>query len=75
MGVDIRLKTGLIIQRGNAYLVGRIVGSTEYRWSDSPWDAWITRNRHDAERIAKKVGGDLMLFNPVAGQVRGLANG
>ena len=73
--MDIRLKTGLIVRRGGVFLVGRIIGSTEYRWSDSPWDAWRTRNKDDAERIAKRVGGDLMLFNPVAGQVRGLANG
>ena len=64
---DIRLKTGLIIKRGPEFLVGRIMGTSELKWSDSPWDAWRTRDREAAERV---TGGDLWLFNPVAGQIR-----
>ena len=72
--MNIRTKTGIIIQRDNMYLVGVIFGSTELRWSTSPWDAWITRNKDDASRVARMVGGVRMLFNPVAGQLRGLCN-
>lgn len=68
--MNIRRNTCLIIRRGQEYLVGRILYSTEYRWSSSPWDAWRTRNREDAEAEAQQVGGDLWLFNPVAGQLR-----
>ena len=67
---DIRKQTGIIIQRDGMYLVGTICYSTELRWSRSPCDAWITRDRADAARVAGKVGGVRMLFNPVAGQIR-----
>ena len=68
--MNIRRHTCLIIKRGNEYLVGRILFSTEYRWSLSPWDAWTTRDWEDAETEAKQTGGDIWLFNPVAGQLR-----
>lgn len=67
---DIRRKTRLIIRRGNEYLVGRVVYSTELRWSTSPYDAWMTRNMEAARRVAEKVGGEIWMFNPPAGQKR-----
>ena len=70
MTCDIRRKTGLIVRRGNEFLVGTILYSTDLRWSLSPWDAWITRDRDSAQRIAEIVDGELMLFNPVVGQIR-----
>lgn len=68
--MDIREKTGLIIRKDGKYLVGKIVFSDELRWSLSPWDAWWTRIRANARSIAEKTGGEIMLFNPVAGQLR-----
>ena len=68
--MDIRRMTGLIVQRGEDFLVGTILYSTDLRWSRSPWDAWITRDRDKARRVAHVVGGDLVLFNPVSGQRR-----
>ena len=65
-----REKTVLIIQREGEYLVGRICFSNDLRWSRSPYDAWSTRRKEDAERVAGMVGGKLMLFNPVAKQIR-----
>ena len=50
--------------------MGTILYSTDLRWSRSPWDAWRTRDREKAEKIAKVTGGDMMLFNPIAGQLR-----
>jgi hypothetical protein len=73
--MNIRRHTCLIIRRGPEFLVGRILYSTEYRWSRSPWDAWQTRNREEAEAEARKEGGDLWLFNPVAGQLREVQHG
>ena len=67
--MDIRRKTGLIIRRGSEYLVGRIVFSDDLRWSTSPWDAWRTRIQANARSIAEKTGGEIMLFNPVSGQI------
>ena len=66
----IRQATVLIVRRGAEYLVGRIPYSTEFRWSRSPWDAWGTRDRGSAQKVARMLGGDLWLFNPVVGQLR-----
>ena len=65
---EIRKKTVLIISRGCEYLVGTILFSTDLRWSRSPYDAWFTRDREKAQKVARKVGGDVILFNPCAGQ-------
>lgn len=68
--MDIRERTRLIIRRGQDFLVGRILYSTEYRWSSSAWDAWGTRKWERAEEMAQRTGGDIWLFNPVAAQLR-----
>lgn len=68
--MDVREKTVLIIKRGDEYLVGTICFSTELRWSISKYDAWTTRRREDAERVASAVGGTVMLFNPIVNQIR-----
>lgn len=67
---EIRKQTCLIIRKNHEYLVGRIMYSTELRWSNSPYDAWKTRDREKAEKYALKTGGIVMLFNPVARQMR-----
>ena len=67
---NIRKYTCLIIRRNGEYLVGKIVYSTDLRWSRSPYDAWKTRNREKAEKIARATGGIVMLFNPVVNQLR-----
>ena len=71
--MNIRLLTALIIRKWPEYLVGTIVYSTDLRWSISPWDAWRTRNRNDAERVARATGGEVWLFNPIAGQLKEVA--
>ena len=68
--MDIREKTRLIVRRNGEYLVGRILGSRDMRWSQSPYDAWWTRDMAKAEDYARRTGGIVMLFNPVAGQLR-----
>lgn len=68
--MDIRQATVLIVSKGNEFLVGTICFSTDLRWSISPWDAWTTRIRQQAEAVAKIVGGTVMLFNPIAKQLR-----
>ena len=67
---DIRTKTCIIIRKNSEFLVGYIVYSDELRWSVSPYDAWKTRERETASTVARRVGGDLWLFNPVVGQLR-----
>lgn len=68
--MDIRGETALIIRKDGEFLVGKIIFSNELRWSRSPWDAWRTRIRANARSIAEKTGGEIMLFNPVTGQLR-----
>ena len=60
----------MIIRKDGMYLVGRILYSEDLRWSDSPWDAWSTRIRAEARSIQEKVGGEIVLWNPVAGQLK-----
>lgn len=67
---DIRKKTCLIIRKNGEYFVGTILYSTDLRWSWSPHDAWRTRDREKAEEYARKLGGIVMLFNPVVNQMR-----
>lgn len=68
--MDIRQETVIIIKRGPEYLVGRIMGGSDLKWSTCPWDAWRTKDQEDAEDVARATGGDLWLFNPIAGQTR-----
>ena len=70
--MDIRRKTCIIIRKDGEYLVGTILYSTDLRWSTSPYDAWRTRRREDARRVARAVGGVMVLFNPIIGQRRRL---
>ena len=66
--MDIRKETCIIIEKDGEYLVGTILYSEELRWSGSPYDAWRTRRKEDAARVAGKVGGVMVLFNPVVNQ-------
>lgn len=68
--MDIRRKTCIIIRKDGEFLVGTILFSTDLRWSTSPYDAWMTRKREDAERVAGAVGGEMVLFNPIVKQMR-----
>jgi hypothetical protein len=73
--IDIRLETGLIIRKGSEFLVGRCVATGNLKWSDSPWDAWRTRIRADARTVAERIDGEILLFNPIAGQMKEFRNG
>lgn len=66
--MDIRWETCIIIRKHGEFLVGRIVFSDELRWSRSHYDAWRTRNRDEAAEVARKVGGVMVLFNPIVNQ-------
>jgi len=40
------------------------------RWSISPWDAYWTRNRRVAKKIAARVDGVVMEFNRITGDMK-----
>ena len=67
--MDIRRQTALIIRKDGKYLVGRDAWGALI-WNSSPWAAWKTRIRAEALGVAEKTGGVIMLWNPVAGQMR-----
>ena len=62
---DIRRKTCIIIRKNREYLVGYKLYSRELCWSVYHYDAWKTRDREKARAIARKVGGVMVLFNPI----------
>lgn len=59
----------MIIRKNGEYLQGRSRMNGSLVWSNSPWDAWWTRNAQDARNVARETGGTAMLFNPVIGKV------
>lgn len=68
--MDIRRETCIIIRKNGAYLVGTILYSTDLRWSGSHYDAWRTRDMEEARKVARAVGGVMVLFNPIVNQRR-----
>ena len=68
MKQDIRLQTCLIIESQGQYLVG--FNGFALRWSESYSDAWRTRDIDAARMVVDRFGGSIMLFNPVARQLR-----
>ena len=72
--MDIRKETCIIIRKDGEYMVGTIQYSTDLRWSWSPYDAWKTRRKEDAQRVAGKVGGEMVLFNPIVKQMKVMGN-
>ena len=72
MTEDLRKATRLIIKKDGEYMVGRILYSRDLRWSTSPNDAWWTRDREQAEFVARQLGATVVLYNPVVNQIREL---
>ena len=70
VSMDIRRETSLIVRKDGEYLVGKVLYSEELRWSKSPYDAWKTRIRASAKSIRDKTGGEILLWNPIVGQIR-----
>ena len=73
--MDIRKQTAIIIRREGKYLAGRNLVTGDLIWRESYSDAWRTRQKALAEMVASKVGGELMLFNPIVCQVRRFSDG
>ena len=65
---EIRRQTALIIRKNGEYLVGRQIFDGPLRWSIDKYDAYRTRDREKARRIARATGGIVMLFNPIIGK-------
>lgn len=66
--MDIRLLTRCVVKKDGKFLQCVSIFRGEILWSDSPWDAWQTRQKDDAYKVAWKVGGSVHLFNPGVGK-------
>ena len=67
---ELRRKTCIIIRKNGEFLVGNVMGTRELRWSIYAFEAWRTRDREQARRVARITGGILVLFNPVTGKTK-----
>ena len=61
----IRRKTCIIISKNGRFLKGRSQLTGEVEWSWSAYEAWRTRDRAEAEDVARITGGIMVLFNPI----------
>ena len=68
--MDIREQTCIIIRKNNLYLQGKECFTNKPKWTQYRHQAWKTRNKKTAAEIARKVGGVMVLFNPVANQTK-----
>jgi len=68
--MDIREQTCIIIRKNNLYLQGKECFTNKPKWTQYRHQAWRTRKKEQAEGIAKAVGGVMVLFNPVADQMK-----
>lgn len=64
----LRRQTCLIIENQGKYLIG--FNGFALRWTESYSDAWRTRDIEEAKKVVRRFGGTIMLFNPVARQLR-----
>ena len=70
IGVDIREQTYLIIRKNRLFLQGKEWITGETLWTQYAYNAWRTKDREEAEEVARKLGGVMVLFNPVTGKTR-----
>lgn len=68
---DIRKSTCIIVERNGYYLVAADVFGN-IRWSRSPYDAYRIRQKMIAYKLAWRVGGSALLFNPIVGKTKSL---
>lgn len=60
-----------IVERGGAYLVAvPYTDNNVLRWSQSKFDAARIEDYKTADRIAKKVGGVVKMFEPLTGKLK-----
>ena len=62
----------MIVRRGRLYLVGRSAMTGDLIWSAYKYDAWRTECRKDAEKVAGRIGGEVLTFDRLTGQTGAL---
>ena len=72
MKPDIRTATCLVIEKDGKYLSGYGTFMGSVTWDNHLSNAWTTRDKEEALRVAEKYGGSLMLFNPIVWRTKRL---
>lgn len=68
--MDIRAETCIIIRKNKEFLQGKEWFTNRPLWTPYKWNAWRTRDKAEAEEVARKTGGVMVLFNPIARQMK-----
>ena len=60
-----------VVKKGRLFLMGteEMDGKKHPVWSQYKYDAWMTMNIFAARRIARILGGNVFVFNPITGDV------
>ena len=62
--------SGFLVRKKNEYLVAIPYTDTLVpRWSVSRYDGCVISGEKNARRVAKRVGGDIVRFDPVSGRI------
>ena len=68
--MDVKNYGGWIVRSEGEYLIAVAYSDTRLcRWSNSPFNAAFFTRMDDAVRVAQKVGGEVLRFNPITGVV------
>lgn len=68
--MDIRAETCIIIRKNKEFLQGKEWFTNRPLWTQYTYNAWRTRDKGEAAKVARKTGGVMVLFNPVARQMK-----
>lgn len=60
-----------VVKRHHQFLVGCPYDNSFVRYSNSPWDAFKTKNFHTALRVAREIDGKVMKLNTLNGNLEG----
>ena len=67
------MREQFIIRRAGEYLSAAVVNNEKIvlfiRWRKSPYDAWMTESREEAENVAEKLAAEVLKFNPLTGAI------
>jgi len=67
---DLRKHTFIIIRKDGEYVASRMMRSNYIRMTIYAHEAAKTRDRALAERVARAIGGTMMLYNDITRDIR-----
>ena len=67
---DLRKHTFIIIRKDGEYVASRMMRSNTIRMTIYAHEAAKTRDRELAEKVARAIGGTMMLYNDITLEIR-----